>query len=138
MRIEESVNVTFEESLPEPKSSYSVEDDRIDEPIVQDLNGQNKMDDPDLTMEEYIELEAEKARRYGPTFDWETAMYGRPLDNNEVDFRISFDESDDEDYICIYEKSSFSYKLISVNDLKTDLENGIDEVSIPPNDVVIE
>ncbi|GJS02784.1 retrotransposon protein [Tanacetum coccineum] len=39
MRIEESVNVTFEESLPEPKSSYSVEDDRIDEPIVQDLNG---------------------------------------------------------------------------------------------------
>ncbi|GJY59907.1 hypothetical protein Tco_0459799 [Tanacetum coccineum] len=39
IRIEESLNVTFEESLPEPKSSSSVEDDRIDEPIVQDLNG---------------------------------------------------------------------------------------------------
>ncbi|GJZ51827.1 retrovirus-related pol polyprotein from transposon TNT 1-94 [Tanacetum coccineum] len=39
MRIEESLNVTFDESLPEPKSSSSVEDDRIDEPIVQDLNG---------------------------------------------------------------------------------------------------
>ncbi|GJZ11781.1 retrovirus-related pol polyprotein from transposon TNT 1-94 [Tanacetum coccineum] len=39
MRIEESLNVTFHESFPEPKSSYSVEDDRIDEPIVQDLNG---------------------------------------------------------------------------------------------------
>ncbi|GJX29942.1 integrase, catalytic region, zinc finger, CCHC-type containing protein [Tanacetum coccineum] len=39
MRIEESINVTFDESLPEPKSSSSVEDDRIDEPIVQDLNG---------------------------------------------------------------------------------------------------
>ncbi|GKC45387.1 hypothetical protein Tco_1063109 [Tanacetum coccineum] len=38
MRIEESLNVTFDESLPEPKSSSSVEDDRIDEPIVQDLN----------------------------------------------------------------------------------------------------
>nr|GEY16189.1 hypothetical protein [Tanacetum cinerariifolium] len=38
MRIEESFNVTFDESLPEPKSSSSVEDDRIDEPIVQDLN----------------------------------------------------------------------------------------------------
>ncbi|GKB29581.1 hypothetical protein Tco_0868982, partial [Tanacetum coccineum] len=30
---------TFDESLPEPKSSSSVEDDRIDEPTVQDLNG---------------------------------------------------------------------------------------------------
>ncbi|GJY55958.1 hypothetical protein Tco_0455073 [Tanacetum coccineum] len=38
MRIEESLNVTFDESLPEPKSSSSVEDDRINEPIVQDLN----------------------------------------------------------------------------------------------------
>ncbi|GJV59031.1 retrotransposon protein [Tanacetum coccineum] len=28
-----------ESSLPEPKSSSSTEDDRIDEPIVQDLNG---------------------------------------------------------------------------------------------------
>ncbi|GJW41213.1 hypothetical protein Tco_0067058 [Tanacetum coccineum] len=39
MRIEESLNVTSDESSPEPKSSPSVEDDRIDEPIVQDLNG---------------------------------------------------------------------------------------------------
>nr|GEY51507.1 retrovirus-related Pol polyprotein from transposon TNT 1-94 [Tanacetum cinerariifolium] len=39
MRIEESLNVTFDESLLEPKSSPSVEDDRIIEPIVQNLNG---------------------------------------------------------------------------------------------------
>ncbi|GJY32616.1 retrovirus-related pol polyprotein from transposon TNT 1-94 [Tanacetum coccineum] len=39
MRIEESLNVTFDESLPMPKSSPSIEDDGIDEPIVQDLNG---------------------------------------------------------------------------------------------------
>ncbi|GKE72039.1 retrovirus-related pol polyprotein from transposon TNT 1-94 [Tanacetum coccineum] len=38
IRIEESLNVTFDESLPEPKSSPSVEDDKINEPIVQDLN----------------------------------------------------------------------------------------------------
>nr|GEV70265.1 hypothetical protein [Tanacetum cinerariifolium] len=37
MRIEESLNVTFDESLP--KSSPSVEDGKINEPIVQDLNG---------------------------------------------------------------------------------------------------
>ncbi|GJT57782.1 retrovirus-related pol polyprotein from transposon TNT 1-94 [Tanacetum coccineum] len=37
MRIEESLNVTFDESMPEPKSSPSVEDDRIIEPVVQIL-----------------------------------------------------------------------------------------------------
>nr|GEY37965.1 hypothetical protein [Tanacetum cinerariifolium] len=36
MRIEESFNVIFNESLPEPKSSLLVEDDRINKPIVQD------------------------------------------------------------------------------------------------------
>ncbi|GJZ55604.1 hypothetical protein Tco_0610797 [Tanacetum coccineum] len=35
MRIEESLNVTFDESLSEPKSPHSVEDDRIIEPVVQ-------------------------------------------------------------------------------------------------------
>ncbi|GJZ47773.1 zf-CCHC domain-containing protein [Tanacetum coccineum] len=39
MRIKESLNVTLDESLPKPKSSSLIEDDRIDEPIVQDLNG---------------------------------------------------------------------------------------------------
>ncbi|GJR25413.1 UBN2 domain-containing protein [Tanacetum coccineum] len=38
IRIEESLNVTFDESLPEPKSFSLVEDDMINEPIVQDLN----------------------------------------------------------------------------------------------------
>ncbi|GJZ07665.1 retrovirus-related pol polyprotein from transposon TNT 1-94 [Tanacetum coccineum] len=37
MRIEKSLNVTFDESLPEPKLSSLVEDDRIIEPVVQDL-----------------------------------------------------------------------------------------------------
>ncbi|GJY85260.1 hypothetical protein Tco_0499286 [Tanacetum coccineum] len=35
MRIKESLNVTFDESLPKPKLSPSIEDDRIIEPIVQ-------------------------------------------------------------------------------------------------------
>nr|GEU40348.1 retrovirus-related Pol polyprotein from transposon TNT 1-94 [Tanacetum cinerariifolium] len=39
MRIKESLNVSFDASLPDPKSSSMVDDDRIDEPKVQDLNG---------------------------------------------------------------------------------------------------
>nr|GEU39721.1 UBN2 domain-containing protein [Tanacetum cinerariifolium]GEW57973.1 UBN2 domain-containing protein [Tanacetum cinerariifolium] len=37
IRIEESFNINFDESFPDPKSSPSVEYDRINEPIVQDL-----------------------------------------------------------------------------------------------------
>ncbi|GKA52224.1 hypothetical protein Tco_0745420 [Tanacetum coccineum] len=39
MIIDESLNVAFDESFLESKSSPSVEDDGINEPIVQDLNG---------------------------------------------------------------------------------------------------
>ncbi|GJX60922.1 hypothetical protein Tco_0292312 [Tanacetum coccineum] len=35
MRFKESLNVTFDESFPKPKSSPSVEDDGIIEPVVQ-------------------------------------------------------------------------------------------------------
>ncbi|GKE92848.1 hypothetical protein Tco_1573943 [Tanacetum coccineum] len=53
------------------------------------------------------------------------------LKNNKIDFRISFDKSDDEDYTIIFDKNSFSYKIISVNDLKTDLENDNEKVNMP-------
>ncbi|GKA13357.1 hypothetical protein Tco_0693003 [Tanacetum coccineum] len=35
------------------------------------------MDDPNITMEEYIRLEEEKARRHGKVYNWETAKYGK-------------------------------------------------------------
>ncbi|GJR81313.1 hypothetical protein Tco_0152098 [Tanacetum coccineum] len=55
------------------------------------------------------------------------------LVNDEIDFRISFDEFDYEDYIIIYDKNSFSFKMISVNYLKTNSENDNEKVmpSIP-------
>ncbi|GJS38624.1 hypothetical protein Tco_0563667 [Tanacetum coccineum] len=124
-----------------------------------------KMDDPNITMEDYIRLEEEKARKRGKVFNWETAKYGKiwydeersqlgsvetefpSIDfndtltseaalsceptvsslNNEIDFRISFDESDDEDYTVIFDKNSFSYKI------KTDSENDNEKLmpSIP-------
>ncbi|GJR50157.1 hypothetical protein Tco_1400678 [Tanacetum coccineum] len=98
------------------------------------------MDNPNITMEAYIRLEEEKARRRGKVYNWETAKYGKiwydedvhdlrsvetkfpaivfndelssektlsceptvsSLNNIEIDFIISFDESDDEDYTVI-------------------------------------
>nr|GFA45938.1 hypothetical protein [Tanacetum cinerariifolium] len=129
-----------------------------------------KIDDSNITIEEYIRLEEEKARRHGKVYNWETAMYGRiwydkdvhdlrsiktefpaivfndtltsevslscepmvsPLNGNTNDFKISFDESDDEDYTVIYDKNSFTYKIISVDDLKNDSKNGNDKVNMP-------
>ncbi|GKC64000.1 hypothetical protein Tco_1096598 [Tanacetum coccineum] len=128
------------------------------------------MDDPNITMEEYIRLDEEKARRHGKVYNWETATYGKiwdnedvqdlgsveteflaidfndtltseialsceptvsTLNNDEIKFRISFDESDDEDCMVIFDKKSFSYKIISVNDLKTNSENDNDKVNMP-------
>ncbi|GKA85753.1 hypothetical protein Tco_0807407 [Tanacetum coccineum] len=96
------------------------------------------MNDPNITMEEYIRLEEENARRHGKVYNWETAKYGKiwydedvhdlrsvetefpaivfndaltsevthsceptvsPLNDNKNDFRISFDEFDNEDYM---------------------------------------
>ncbi|GKF11023.1 hypothetical protein Tco_0048949, partial [Tanacetum coccineum] len=53
------------------------------------------------------------------------------LNDNEIDFRILFDESDDEDYTVVYDENSFSYKIISVNNLKMDSENDNDKVNMP-------
>ncbi|GJU12149.1 hypothetical protein Tco_1134545 [Tanacetum coccineum] len=52
------------------------------------------------------------------------------LNDNKIDFRISFDEFDDEDYTVVYDKNSFSYKIIFVNNLKTDSENDNDKVNM--------
>ncbi|GJU20869.1 hypothetical protein Tco_1154211 [Tanacetum coccineum] len=66
------------------------------------------MEDPNITMEEYIRLEEEKARKRGKVFNWELLSMVRSetlsceptvssLKNDEIDFRISFEESDDEE-----------------------------------------
>nr|GEY33952.1 hypothetical protein [Tanacetum cinerariifolium] len=50
--------------------------------------------------------------------------------NNEIVFRISFDDFDDKDYIVIFEKNSFSHKNISTNGLKTDSKNDNEKVKM--------
>ncbi|GJR21093.1 hypothetical protein Tco_0969620 [Tanacetum coccineum] len=101
--------------------------------------GTVNMDDPNITMKEYIRLEEEKARRHAIVFN--DALTSEvtlsceptisPLNDNKIDFIISFDESEDEDYTVIYDKNSFSYKIISVDDLKTDSEKDNDKVNMP-------
>nr|GEV61200.1 hypothetical protein [Tanacetum cinerariifolium] len=53
------------------------------------------------------------------------------LNDNEINFRISFEESDDEDYTVVFDKKSFPYKIISTSNLKTDSENDNEKVNMP-------
>ncbi|GJU12045.1 hypothetical protein Tco_1134441 [Tanacetum coccineum] len=127
------------------------------------------MDDPNITMEEYIRPEEEKARRRGKVYNWETATYGKIWYDEDVhDLRYVETEfpaivfNDTLTYevalsceptislrtmkltleyrltnptmkitTVIYDKNSFSYKILSVYDLKTDSENDNDKVNMP-------
>ncbi|GKB59185.1 hypothetical protein Tco_0915371 [Tanacetum coccineum] len=81
-----------------------------------------KMDNPNITMEEYIRLEEEKARRraiaFNDTLTSEATLSCEPTVsslNDEIDFRISIDKSDDEDcthslYDTLIEYNIYKYQ----------------------------
>nr|GEV88669.1 hypothetical protein [Tanacetum cinerariifolium] len=56
-----------------------------------DLNQYGEMDNPDITMEEYIQLEAEQARRHAQEFNWETATYGKVMYFEDIDYFKDFE-----------------------------------------------
>ncbi|GJX22462.1 hypothetical protein Tco_0226907 [Tanacetum coccineum] len=157
------------------KSDKDNDDDKVDiEHSSGDLSVKPlpdvKMDNPNITMEEYIRLEEEKAHRHGKVYNWKTATYDKIWDNedvhdlrsvetefpaivfndtltseallceptisslnDEIDFRILFDESDDEDCKTVnLQKSFLLYKINYVNDInKRDSEKDNDTVHYP-------
>ncbi|GJZ00562.1 hypothetical protein Tco_0517991 [Tanacetum coccineum] len=117
-----------------------------------------KIDDPNITIEECIRLEEEKARRHASLSCDPTVS---SLNNDEIDFRISFDESDDEDCTtslkisrmnflplfnlkdetslskCDEEEQNilnfndlFPFNVTYPDELKTDIDNDNDKVDI--------
>ncbi|GKB11897.1 hypothetical protein Tco_0845820 [Tanacetum coccineum] len=90
------------------------------------------MNEANLTLEEYIELEAEKARRRGQTFNWETATYGKFRYHKDIDyfneFETDFPASISNDAVTT------DHKISSEPTVKDDN----DEVNIPSNNVVVE
>ncbi|GJT00886.1 hypothetical protein Tco_0822055 [Tanacetum coccineum] len=104
------------------------------------------MDDPNITMEEYIQLMADKALGHFET-DFPAIVYNDASTSNQnvsseptvsiynaiksdIDFHISFSDSEDEDYTFIYNKESSSYKLTPINDLKPEPVNDYVEINI--------
>ncbi|GKD88133.1 hypothetical protein Tco_1363640 [Tanacetum coccineum] len=140
------------------------------------------MDDPNITMEEYIRLQEEKAQRAGRTFNWQTTTYGKvkyyededncftnfesefpaivfddtsdatlsckptvsPLNDNKIDFRISFDEFDDEDYtpevsyfndLDFFKDFENEFPVIVYNDALTSKSDLLTEPTIIPRHI---
>ncbi|GJZ29965.1 hypothetical protein Tco_0575012 [Tanacetum coccineum] len=104
------------------------------------------MDDPHITMEEYIQLMADKARRGDFETDFPAIVYNDVSTSNQnvsfestvsiynaiksdIDFHISFSYPEDEDYAFIYNKDSSSYKLVPINDLKPEPVNDHVEIN---------
>ncbi|GKD88460.1 hypothetical protein Tco_1363967, partial [Tanacetum coccineum] len=110
------------------------------------------MDDPNITMEEYIRLEEEKARRHAIVFD--DAFTSKvtnsceptvsPLNDNKFDFRISFDKFGDEDctptisyfddldYFKDFEKE---FPAIVYNDAVTSKLDFLTELTVSPQHI---
>ncbi|GJQ96410.1 hypothetical protein Tco_0007549 [Tanacetum coccineum] len=97
------------------------------------------MDNPNITMEEYIQLMADKARGRDQTFNWETATYGEvyceDLDSF-IDFETDFpsivynDASTSNQNVSSEPTDLSSYKLIPIIDLKLELVNDYAEINI--------
>ncbi|GJS11014.1 hypothetical protein Tco_0367810 [Tanacetum coccineum] len=49
------------------------------------------MDDPNISMEEYIRLEEEKSQKCGKVFNWETAKYGKIWYDEDIHYLRSFE-----------------------------------------------
>ncbi|GJT84117.1 hypothetical protein Tco_1058459 [Tanacetum coccineum] len=81
------------------------------------------MDDPNITMEEYIRLEEEKARRRGKVYNWENFMYGKIWYDEDI-HNLRYVETE---FPAIF----FNDAIISVDDLKMDSENDNDKVNMP-------
>ncbi|GJY02986.1 hypothetical protein Tco_0361138, partial [Tanacetum coccineum] len=114
------------------------------------------MDDPNMTMEEYIKFEEEKACRRGRVFNWQNATYGKIRVNDglyvlgsvEAEFpAIVIDDTvtpqdallcksqvmsgyDEEEQNILYFNDKFPFNIIRPDDLKSEKEKNDNDVDI--------
>nr|GEX02132.1 hypothetical protein [Tanacetum cinerariifolium] len=116
------------------------------------------MDDPNITMEEYIRLKEEKARRHGKVYNLETAMYVKfwyaedvhDLKSVETEFPTivlndaltsevalsceptisSLSECDEEEQNVLYFNDLFSFNVTYPDDSKSDKDYDDDKIDI--------
>ncbi|GJW17728.1 hypothetical protein Tco_0025164 [Tanacetum coccineum] len=98
------------------------------------------MDDPNITMEDYIQLMADKARGRDQTFNWETAMYGKVY-CEDLD---SFTDFETDFLAIVYNAASTSNQNVSSeptepvnNYIEINIESCLENIDVKPMDSVI-
>ncbi|GJW80588.1 hypothetical protein Tco_0144563 [Tanacetum coccineum] len=92
------INVSFVNSLLEKWLTFSQRLRNANHTQTLDLaniygsNYRVNMDDPNITMEQYIQLEEEKARRRGLVYNWVTATHGKIWYDEYVHYLSSFEK----------------------------------------------
>ncbi|GKB13681.1 hypothetical protein Tco_0847604 [Tanacetum coccineum] len=95
------------------------------------------MDDPDITMEEYVQLETERALRnaivYNDTWASKSGLSSEPtvspqhVDEVNLKDETSLSEYNDEEYNVISINDLFPFNIYSVNDSKSHIDNDNDD-----------
>ncbi|GJV63935.1 hypothetical protein Tco_1474763 [Tanacetum coccineum] len=116
------------------------------------------MDDPNISMEEYIRLEEEKARRRGKVYNWETATHAivyndtltsksdflteptispQHIDEFDLKNETSLFEYDEVEQNVLYFNDLFPFNVIYPDDSKSDEDNDDDKIDIKQSSGVI-
>ncbi|GKA98982.1 hypothetical protein Tco_0826919 [Tanacetum coccineum] len=103
------------------------------------------MDDPNITMEEYVQHETKRALKNGKGYNWKTATYGKICKSpayHEINLKnkTSLSKNDDEECNVISYNDLFHFNIISIhdskldtnNDVKIDIKQSLGDISIEP------
>ncbi|GJS41519.1 hypothetical protein Tco_0566562 [Tanacetum coccineum] len=102
-----------------------------------DLNQYGEMDNPDITMEEYVQLEIERALRNAIVYNdaWasksgfssELTVSPQHVDEVNLKDKTSLSEYNDEEYNVISFNDLFPFNIYSFNDSKSHMDNDNDD-----------
>nr|GEW10214.1 hypothetical protein [Tanacetum cinerariifolium] len=101
----------------------------------------DKMDNPDITMEEYIRLEEEKAGRHGKVYNWELlSMVRSDLENNNEKVNMPSFPSPEPKVSCFddfdfFKDSENAFPAIVYNDALTSKSDFLIELPLSPRHI---
>ncbi|GJV39451.1 ribonuclease H-like domain-containing protein [Tanacetum coccineum] len=146
---------TFEDYYSDIQYAVSIKEDMtyLCMHFTKDHKGtrSNTMDNPNITMEEYIRLEEEKAHRHGKVYNWKTAKYAivyndaltskldfltdpnlspQPIDEFDLKDETSLSEYNEVEQNVLYFNDLFPFNIIYPDNLKSDKDNDDNEIDI--------
>ncbi|GJR18807.1 hypothetical protein Tco_0967334 [Tanacetum coccineum] len=86
------------------------------------------MDDPNITIKEYIRLEEEKAQKHGKVFNWKTAKYDKIWYDEDIHNLRSVET----EFPAIVFNDTLMSEPTDNDDDKIDIEHSLGDLSVKP------